>query len=302
MNKRRFTDAARQFQNVIGPMQSLAAIDPANQQYKKEQATALGWMADSQRALGNLDAAIELRKRQIAFIQQAMASGTPDVGFPGQLVIAHQGLGLLLMSRGKTDEGIAELRAAAAQADQLIPIEPTNTFWKSSAATARLWLANALLDAGRSDEARQAITSGCAIVSGIGQTDAVTTRRTACLVMRARLALATGDNRTALAMAENALASARQNHSEDPLKDRFTVAFIERLIGDSNHGLGNEGEARAAWAAALQAVPLNVPELPPEMDEHATILQRVGRSAEAQPIVSRLNAMGYKRSASGAGR
>jgi hypothetical protein len=38
-----------------------------------------------------------------------------------------------------------------------------------------------------------------------------------------------------------------------------------------------------------------VAEKPPELDEHARILERLGRTGEAQPIISRLTAMGYRR-------
>ena len=54
-NKRRYAEAARQFESALGPMQNLASIDPGNQTYRKELSTVLAWLADAQRSLGRLE-------------------------------------------------------------------------------------------------------------------------------------------------------------------------------------------------------------------------------------------------------
>jgi hypothetical protein len=53
--------------------------------------------------------------------------------------------------------------------------------------------------------------------------------------------------------------------------------------------------ASAAWTSALAALPPNVAERPMEMDEHARILDRLGRAAEAKPIVAHLSSIGFRR-------
>jgi tetratricopeptide (TPR) repeat protein len=300
-NQRRFAEAARQLQEVVGPIAGLAAMDPGNLDHRNQLSTTLAWLADTQRSLGNLDTAVALRRRQIALLEQPSSAGS-DVELSSQEVIAHQALGVLLLSRGKLEEAITELRSAVSRADQLVEIDSTSAIWRSQAATARLWLASALLAAGRKDEAAAQTDSGCAILSALRANADVFGRRTTCAIMRARLALATGDDANAVAKASEALSLARQTHNDDRLKDRFTIASIQRITGDAQRGLGNEQAAQAAWTSALGTLPQGTPELPAEMDEHATILQRLGRSDDALPIIQRLNAMGYKRVATSVAR
>ena len=117
---------------------------------------------------------------------------------------------------------------------------------------------------------------------------------TICSMLRSRLALANGDGKQALAFAEQALASVRDEHSEDPIGDRYRVALTYLLLGDVQKSGGDGEAATAAWNAGLGQLPRGAAEWPLQMSEHAELLQRLGRSAEAAPIVERLNRMGYR--------
>ena len=59
-------------------------------------------------------------------------------------------------------------------------------------------------------------------------------------------------------------------------------------------GLGDKAAATAAWNAAFQALPRVSAEKPNETQEHAIILQRLGRVDEAHQLNQRLAAMGYR--------
>jgi hypothetical protein len=41
-------------------------------------------------------------------------------------------------------------------------------------------------------------------------------------------------------------------------------------------------------------MPKGVAERPDEMQDHATLLQRLGRAGDAKPLIERLGAMGYR--------
>jgi hypothetical protein len=66
------------------------------------------------------------------------------------------------------------------------------------------------------------------------------------------------------------------------------------LLGDARNGLGDKPAAAAAWNAALQAVPRVTAERPIETQEHAIILERLGRTGEAQKLNQQLAAIGYR--------
>jgi tetratricopeptide (TPR) repeat protein len=291
-NKRQFAEAAQQFENALAPMQKLASLDPGNLTYQKELGTVLAWIGDSQRALGHTGAAVAARTRQIALLEQGLAHAPGDVRFKTQLIIPHQALGILLAYGGQPKQGIEQLRLAVAQSDALVPLEPTNAVWKSYAAGAKLELARALLADGQIDEASRQTNDACALISGIRVQTISATRRAACLQLRARLALRSGAKTQALDFAKEALSAAQQARSEDPLRDRFTIAAIYRLIGDSESAVGSLNEASAAWRKAVAAIP-QAPEIPTEMDEHARILERLGRTADARSIRERLSTIGY---------
>jgi tetratricopeptide (TPR) repeat protein len=293
-NKRRFGEAARQFAAALGPMQNLASVDPDNRTYQSELPKVFAWLAEAQGALGNLPAAINARERQIALLSGAIARGATDVGFRSQLITAHQGLGNLLVTHGDTPRGIEEMRAAVDQAHRLIPIEPTNQVWKSMMAGAQLDLANALLSTGDVDEAAEQTQSACALVAALGGRDSVSPKRRACLTMRSRLALQSGAAAQALSFARQALVAAQTERREDPVQSRYLIADAYRLLGDAYQRNGDTKAAEAAWQAALASVPRNIVEKPREADDHALILERLGRAAAAKQLVLKLNAIGYR--------
>jgi hypothetical protein len=97
-----------------------------------------------------------------------------------------------------------------------------------------------------------------------------------------------------MAFAHSALASARSDHSEDPIGDRYRMALMQRLLGDALERSGQSAGAAAQWKAALAQLPANVAERPREMSERAELLRRVGRGPQAAALSARLNAIGYR--------
>ena len=296
-NQRRYTEAAALFEGSLRPMESLASIDPGNKEYQIEASNDLAWVAQTQWVLGHLDAAIALRQRQVSFLEDRLKGGTNDVLFRQKLVPAHQALGLLYTQGGKTERGNEEFRLALAEANRLIAVEPTNSTWKDSAAAVQLELARNLLAIGQRDQAAQQTSAGCQVAARRPRDPGVArwrTLQTTCLDRRSRLALASGATAEALTLAQQALTAARLERNEDPVTDRYRVAAQSRLVGDIRRRAGDEQGARTAWSEGLAQLPRNVVERPWEINERAELLRRLGRSAEAQPLVRRLAAIGFR--------
>ena len=294
-DQHRFSEARALFDGAAGPMEKLSSLYSGDKTYGKEFATAMAWVADAHRGLGDLDGAIAARERQVATLDQLIASGS-GTDIQARLVPAHEGLGVVLGERGHVDEAVKELRTAVAEADSLITVEPGNADWKMLAARARLDLASLLLAQGRSEEASQQSQSACGLYAELPSTFAVSSRnrlRTSCAMMRARLALARNALPEALRNAEAALASARGEHSEDPIADKYRIAQMYRLLGDARERSGNPQGAAAAWEAGLAAIPSAVAERPLETNEHAQLLRKSGRVAEAARLEDRLKQFGY---------
>jgi tetratricopeptide (TPR) repeat protein len=181
------------------------------------------------------------------------------------------------------------------EADDLIPIEPRNAQWKNVAAGARLTLAVTLMSAGKRDEAAQQTLAGCTLAVALPASFAAARAhlRTSCAMMRARLALAEGSPQQATAYAQQALASARFEHSEEPIADRYTTAIAYRLLGDARKQTGDAQGANAAWNAGLSQLPSSVAERPTETNERLELLERLDRTDEAAPLAEKLKGIGY---------
>lgn len=297
--QRRFAEAAQLFAEAATTSGSLAAVDPRSNEYARALANQLAWLADAQAALGRLGPAIEARKRQIALIEQLLADDRRDVRLGEYLIPAEQGLGILLASRGDSEAAIEQLKQAVAESERLMQAEPENAIWRGLGAAPRLDLARTLLALGRTDEAVRQTAAGCGLAADfVKRANNVVkgaTLRTACLSMRSRLALAAGADNEALALAQRALASARTESSGDLIADpRYSIAAAYRLLGDVQQRMGNTDAARTAWNAGLAELPGNFAERPREMNEHAQLLRRLGRTGESGPLVDRLAAMGFR--------
>lgn len=298
MSQRRFSEAGRNFQGALGPMESLAALDSNKMEYQKELSNLLAWLADAKSAEGQIDAAIAIRERQLAFLERLLERGARDVELGQQKIPAYTGLALLQTSRGEREKALGNLQLAAAEADRLIPVEPDNAIWKSFAAQARLEFGRALLSLGRREEAGREIQNGCEIASalrGHGPGLAHSSRlETDCLELRARWALTSGNAATALLLADNAVKSARRERSGDLIADRFRIAAAYLLLGDVQSRAGNSKAAEQAWNAGYGQLERNLVERPRELAVHMQLLQRLGRAVEARPLESRLFSIGFR--------
>ena len=298
-NQRRFDEASQLFEGSLGPMQALASVDASKIEYQQESSNVLAWLADARKAMGRFDEAIALRQRQASYLERLLAGGASDVSLQRDLIAARQGLGVLYTFRGDLARGAGEYRVALGQADHLIKVEPSNSMWKEMAASVHLYLAKNLLLLGHSEEATGEATEGCSIAAalraGVSTVWRLRTLQTTCLSMRTRLALASGARAEAVTWAERALSSARSERSGDAVKDRHCVAAAYLLLGDAHRTAGDSRAARTAWMNALASIPPNVAETPPELDDHAAVLERLGRQSELRPIERRLAEIGYRR-------
>jgi tetratricopeptide (TPR) repeat protein len=298
-DQRRYADADRQLQHALTTVESLAASDPGNQEYQKSLLESLAWVADAQLGEGHIDDSIGKRERQVGLIEDLRRRYPGDVDYRQKAIPAHRALGRLLVSRGESDIGIEHLRAAVATGQQLIPTEPDNMVWVQLTAGAQLDLARALLILGKADEAAVQTRAGCELVDRLSGRDLSAVDRRSlqidCLTQRAQVALQAGAHGEALDLSQRALEAAQSNHTGDKAADRIAVASAYKLAGDVQSRVGDKKAAMAAWQAALASWPAGIPETPRQSAIHASILDALGRTAQAKPLTDRLSTIGYRR-------
>jgi tetratricopeptide (TPR) repeat protein len=299
--RRRFPESATQLQQAVQMTRALATADPRNEEYQKNLAEILAWLADAKMSAGDLATATRIREQHVALLNRFAAQPGSDVEYRQKLIPAEQALGWLHAYQGQTEAALRHFRTSVATADQLIPVEPANTLWLDFAMVARLALADTLLKGGQAEEAATQTEAACATARSLLARDPSRPywrggART-CWTMRAKLASSGGRMEESLHAAERAIAIGATVKSSDPADDQYGLASAYLALGDAERTLANEAAATNAWQKALATLPAGVAERPSEMDQHATILQRLGRAAEARRIVSRLNAIGYRRNA-----
>jgi tetratricopeptide (TPR) repeat protein len=297
VSQRQFSEAARLFQQSLSTIQALTTADPRNSDYQQSLVEDLAWLADAERDAGHLDQAIKFRERHLALLN-GLAATTGDVAYRQRLIAAERKLGLLYAIRGQLDAAAQHMRAAVADADLLTPIEPNNSKWLEYSANARNNLAYILLLSGKMDEAKQRNDQSCAIVSRLLAKDANNADWRAalrdCWMMRGYIGYAAGANGDASAAAERAIEMGKSVTSTDVGADRFALARAYRLLGDARKAMHDDGAAAAAWNMAFRVLPRVAAERPTETQEHAIILKRLGRTAEAQQLYQQLAAIGYR--------
>jgi tetratricopeptide (TPR) repeat protein len=296
-DQRQFGEAVAQFSDSLKTIKAISTADPTNKDYRVEIGESLAWLADAQTALGRYDEALATRQEDISVLEGLLgASG--DVNFRQRLSPAHRALGLLYVYRGQRELAIEQFRAAMAYADGLIAVEPNNAQWLLSAVAARIDLARELLNGGRAGQATAHVDFVCNAVNRLLARDPrkpdVRNALANCWALRARLALAEDQKAQALEFATRAATVQRSVHTADAATDAYYLAETYWLLGNIHRQLGNGDAARSAWTTALASMPAGTTETPNEIALRASILERLGRRLEAEPLVRRLDQIGFK--------
>ncbi|HWJ38884.1 MAG TPA: TIR domain-containing protein [Sphingomicrobium sp.] len=296
-NQRRFAEAATQWAQAFRMIDALTTANPSNRDYQQSLAESIAWYADAEKDAGNLKLATALREQDVSLLTK-LESETQDVSWSQKLIPAERGLGTLYISQARTAEGLQHLRAAVAAGDGLIRIEPDNRKWLGYTAKARLFLADALLVNGSTDEASTTNEAACAVFANILHKDATVQDWRGglrdCWVLRAEIAASQGNFDAGSKAATQAVNVARTVRSPDQPQDQFNLARAYRIMGDIRRSAGDLDGARSAWNQGLAAIPNGAAERLTEAEEHAELLDRVGRVGEAEAIKQKLRRIGYR--------
>ena len=296
-DQRRFAEAAAQFQDALNTIDAISKADPANDEYRMNVAESLAWLGDARQAVGDYDAAIAARRRGVALLQELYAR-TRDVAYRQRLVPALRMLGNLYEERGQSAAALEQYRASVGHAQALAAIEPDNAEWLEYGYLARLYLARQLLRDGQRSEAATQLQETCQTVRHLltrdGSKAVWRNGLSGCLLVQGQLALESGAKNQAVNLAKQSVAVAQSARGGDTVTRAFVLAQAYLLLGDAERALGNKEAARSAWQRALAGIPDGITLRPDETAIRATILSRLGRNAEAAPLRSKLQGMGYR--------
>jgi tetratricopeptide (TPR) repeat protein len=152
----RANEAAQQFQAALAVSARLAAAAPSERDRQWDVSQVLAWLADADVAVGNLTAASLNRTREHAVYQQMLASKPSDTDAAVALASNRAALARLRLLQGDAQGAARDLEQASNDMDRLIAGSPDNSTYKANDVPVLILLAQARLQAGQFEEARQA--------------------------------------------------------------------------------------------------------------------------------------------------
>ncbi|MEO8176751.1 MAG: TIR domain-containing protein [Sphingomicrobium sp.] len=300
LDLRRYADAAAIFRGALNDAEKLTASDPANADYQKGRLETLAWLSEALEKNGQLDDSLAQRERQISILEGLLQGPHSDVEYRRQDVVAYRAAGRLHAMRGEVAESLEQTKRSIALGEELMRAEPDNAGWAGLVGATYLDLGEIELDAHRQPEAGIAARAGCDIANRLLARDSTqfewrVTLRSACLNLRARLALAQGATAEARAHTSQLVDIARQEVSRGSTPDGLQMlANAELMNGMVASAAGDPGAARSAYLAALRTWPNDVSEAPLLMSRKVVLLEGLGRQADALKVAGRLDVMGYR--------
>lgn len=297
MDQRKYREASEAYQRLLEPSEALFAEEPANKDYQFRLLNALAWLAEAREYSGDIDEGMAHRQRQLTLLRRLWDPVKPDAALRQDEMTARRAMARMLSYRGQMPEAIGQARQAASLAAWLTQTESQNTEWAQISAQTNFDLADLELSAGDADQARAANARGCAIADRLVETDRSVAMwrvrlQIRCAQLLARLAIRSGDGGAASTHARRALVLARGE--TNPLNRQLTIAKAEIMLGTALAAAGQREAGMAAFRRAAAAWPQGIEERPFELADHALLLQRVGRTDEANALRRRLAAMGYR--------
>lgn len=194
---------------------------------------------------------------------------------------------------------MALLKATVALGQMLIAQEPDNSLSIQYTAGAQFDLAQLMRLEGKVDEAAALVDQGCKLIDPLLARDVSQIRvreyRVSCLAMNSRIAIERGQPDVALRWASQAIAAARAIPQSEASIRQDNLVRAYSILGHSQRAAGHAAAARTAWNEALLSWPKVVADDPKQTATRIELLKALGREAEARPLVSRLNNIGYRK-------
>lgn len=292
--------ALRSYRESIALKRRLAASGPDVPARQAELAATLAWVSNLLERRGDLAGALAERRSHLE-IYEALARNEPKStarqadlataqGFTAGLLAAT---GDLPAARTLYESGLATFLALSAR-------DPENAIWQRWLCAFHSSLGRLAVEEGDPPRAIESLRTALALSEGLVAKDPTNfdwRHQRATTRSRMAAALAAIDSGQARAETRVALSELRELLASEPGEaTRGLVADTEVLLGRIEADLGHPAAAQAAWERALAVLaPVPRPRTSWKLlDPEARALLALGRSAEAGPIVARLQRMGYR--------
>ncbi len=300
-NARGNVDAALEhFRRTVEVERDLVASDPREPRWQKELASGLSWLGEVLFGRGELREARAFYEEARGALERLTELAPDDTGYRFLLGLQRRKLGTTLESLGRLDEAIEEYGQSLAIHRHLMELDPANTDWRREVALSHMRLGSAIARADSAAALRHLRLAVDSLAELFRADTSNSERRLDFVCARMELArglLAAGQAAAAVAAARGALDDLGPASAGDDDRLRRALEGEVRLaLGDALKAAGNRTEARSTWARAASVLePLADGRDPRVLAPLARVLVALDHHAEAQAVIDRLRAGGYRR-------
>lgn len=295
--------ALLEFRQALAINQRVIDAGAAGPDWLSDLADARSWVAETLAEMGDLDAALEEGRAYQAMLLELVATHPDDALLRRMVADSHDNVGILHLRRGEIDAAAGQFRDYAAAFRDLAALDPSNNDWRRGLLIAGRRDGEMLLELGRPGEAAARLRQVAVEFGDLLALDP-TNRDWAyqagvCDALHGVALVASGAEdqahgilRTLLDRLATGTLGAIEDEAVAALRG---VAFL--ALGDALAAARRDDEAAVAYQAALAAVE-SIAVTDPRLDSldlQAQAYVRLGRLAEARPILDQLADSGYRR-------
>ena len=297
----RLSLALANYQEVKIVNDRLIALEPANTDYRIELGFAHNNIGNVMQSLGQFDAAEDHFDKDLEIKLAVSAEHPKNNLWKSYVLISHVFKGRILVARGQFGAARTQYASAINLIESLLAIEPEHTDWLEKKSSYQRELGaiyrrelNLESAVEHVEISIQAFKELLAIDGSVASWE----RGLAISQLEAaRLAEINGNHSYALEFATKAQSTLshllKQSPSHQETRSQYVISQL--VTGDIYAGMGKKDAAKHAWELAVEAIEtegFNTGTLE-VTDLHSALLVRLDRSKEAEPLLARLQAIGY---------
>lgn len=293
--------ALGRYQTTFGIVQSLVDDAPADTVLQELLASTHNTIGETLRAQGRLSEALERHRTELTIREQLAAADPGNSSWRAYLATSESFVGALLEVQGDNDGARQYYDRAIATFEALVALDDENSTWQHGLARNLFKQGRVQLSTGDVAAARGTLRRSVDVLVQLVNADPTQRWRRDLALARVSLGhaqVALGALPSAERQALDALAMAEDLTAADPTDQRSSLirGLTYQLLGRLRAAEGQQTEASSAHQRALDilgaiARESNDPEL---LAPWAGALLAGGRAADADAIIERLSAMGYR--------
>ncbi|MDB5482461.1 MAG: toll/interleukin receptor protein [Caulobacteraceae bacterium] len=262
LQTQRLEEATAALRSGLAIKRAVAARDPGGRQGWYDVAQSLAWLADAERLQGQDDASLHDRGEEARLYVALLARSPDDWASFDSLLVNRIKQAQILLDEGSATRAVTLSRQAAADAERLARVDPTDTTFKADIGRVYLVLGQASLAVGQTRQARSAAERAESLGETLVRTDPTVTAWRGPLLGGARLLLveiearhAHGEDACRRALAPAAAESEQLDRLSaasptlPPLA--LTAARGDLLRGELDAAGGRMDQANADWVMGV---------------------------------------------------